>query len=229
MKLLFKLIPTGMVLPILKGTLKGKKWILGAAAGEAKGISVLFANPEETQLSLVHSVLKPTDIAFDLGANVGLYTLLFASTCKKTVAFEPVPRNISFLYRLIALNNLNNCSIVPLAVSNTSELTSFNESDNCAIGKIDSHGKMPVQSITLDKFCKYYNIKPTVIKIDVEGAEINALIGAKNILTNKPKLFISFHSESLRKQGISLLKQFGYSYKEISSVGEGSEYFFFSK
>ena len=65
-----KLIPSGMVVPVLKGPLHGAKWIVGAAAGEGKGLSVVLNLSEPEQLYMARRLVLPDAICFDIGANV---------------------------------------------------------------------------------------------------------------------------------------------------------------
>ena len=82
------LIPSDRSFPILCGPLRGCRWLTGAAAGWAKGASIYFHNAENRQLASVARQTSSEDVAFDLGANVGLYTLLFAKRGAQVVAFE---------------------------------------------------------------------------------------------------------------------------------------------
>lgn len=118
-RILSNLFPTGTILPILRGPLAGQKWIVGAAAGNGKGLSTLFNTGEPDQFAYVEGLgfsLK-SDICFDIGANVGLYSLLFAKYSRQVYAFEPLPRNLKFLYEVLRVNNIENVKIVPCAVS----------------------------------------------------------------------------------------------------------------
>ncbi|MEM6517799.1 MAG: FkbM family methyltransferase [Cyanobacteria bacterium P01_C01_bin.70] len=146
------MIPTGITLPILVGPLSGNQWIAGAADGKGKGLSILFNLAEPKQMSIAMDLLKPQDICFDIGANVGLYTLLFSRFSKHVFAFEPLPRNISFLVRTVRLNKLSNVTVITQAVSNQDGLSLFEVSDNCAIGKLNDSGNQPVSMIQLDTF-----------------------------------------------------------------------------
>lgn len=64
---------------------------MGAAAGEFKGLSVIANLSEPNQVAHVLRILNNRSICFDIGANVGFYTLLFAKYAKEVFAFEPLP------------------------------------------------------------------------------------------------------------------------------------------
>ena len=206
------LIPTGLKIPVLSGPLKGRKWIAGAAAGHGKGLSVVMNRAEPEQLALALSLLPEDGIVFDIGANVGLYSLLLANKAKRVFAFEPFPRNIEYLSRIIALNNLQNVTIVPCAISDRTDLFSFESGDNCALGHLSEAGDQPVVAVSCDVFIEKFKSIPDLIKIDVEGAEVSVLQGARIILTEKkPTILLSIHSDTLRQDCLSLLKEIGYS------------------
>ncbi len=95
-ELVASLIPAGTKLPILAGPLRGFRWIAGAAAGHGGGLSVLLHRAERSQLELARQWVGPSSVCFDIGANVGLYTLLFGRYGGKVVAFEPLPRKSGF-------------------------------------------------------------------------------------------------------------------------------------
>jgi FkbM family methyltransferase len=210
-KFIANLIPSGIVIPILKGELKGSKWIAGAAAGEGKGLSIIFNLAEPEQLQMAKNLLKPNEICFDIGANVGLYTILFARHSKHVYAFEPLPRNLRYLYQVIKLNRVTNVTIVPSAVSEKIELLSLAEGENCALGKLDRLGQQPIASLSCDDFVDTYQVIPSLIKIDVEGAEMSVLKGSHNLIMNyKPTILLSIHSDALRSECIEFLKKFGY-------------------
>lgn len=219
-------IPSDRAFPILRGPLRGCRWITGAAAGWAKGASIYVRNVEHEQMMAVAAQVNATDVAFDLGANVGLYTLLFARCGARVVAFEPWLRNIGYLQRMLSLNRCTNVEIVPFAVGEKSDLTRFHVGPNIAVGCVDGKGDTPVYQVSLDEYCVFTGIYPTILKMDVEGAELNVLRGADAVLRRRPKWFVSFHSKKLREQSISLMKEYGYCAVPLSGRDGGSEYFF---
>ncbi|MBN1799982.1 MAG: FkbM family methyltransferase [Candidatus Lokiarchaeota archaeon] len=215
-----KLIPNRLWVIILRGPLRGYRWLVGAAAGEAKGLSILFNLSEKSQMKKARENLSKNGICFDIGANVGIYTLLFSRYSKKVYSFEPLPRNISYLFRIISKNNIKNAIIVPCAVSNTNEILKFKEGDSIALGKLDKKGTIPVQSITLDNFVKNLSIKPNMLKIDVEGAELAVLQGADELLRkSKPKILLSTHGNDIKQKCLNYLNDIGYEKIEPIDIG----------
>lgn len=230
--LISKLVPFGAVLPIFKGPLKGLKWVSGAHAGEGKGLSVLMNLFEHEQLNFVDSVIESQDVCLDIGANVGFYTLLYSRKAKKVYAFEPLPRNLFYLYNILNINNCNNTSIVPYAVSDANRLIGFSEGTHNSEGKVSDIGEQPSYITTLDTFVSHFSIKPTLVKIDVEGAEEMLLKGGENtFINNSLKIFLSTHSEELKNNCINILQSYGYSqFKPLNApIIKGANEFYITK
>jgi FkbM family methyltransferase len=214
------LLPTGTAVPILAGPLKGARWIAGAAAGSGKGMSVVLNRSEPEELARAAAWLGPSDVCFDLGANVGFYTLLFARRARRVVAFEPLPRNLAFLARAVEINRCRNVTIVPWAVSESSGLARFSPGDNSALGRLSADGEQPVATISLDEFVATYGLRPTFLKIDVEGAEASILRGSTKVLEELgPKILIEMHGLELVDECLALLRARGYT--RIESVAPG--------
>lgn len=205
------LIPIGTVLPILRGPLKGFRWIAGSAPGQNKGLSVLANESEPEQLAAAIKLTKKGAICFDIGAHVGLYSLAFSKAATKVISFEPMPLNLMYLERHLLLNKITNCIIVPFAISGKTKLTTFMVADHSSEGRIDSHGDVPVFSVSLDDFIQSYGLKPDIIKIDVEGGELDVLTGGEKYLREiKPILLLSTHGDDLKRRCISIAEKYGY-------------------
>lgn len=208
-----------MPLIILRGPLRGYKWIAGAAAGEAKGLSIILNFCEQKQIKAAKELLRADNICFDIGANVGLYSLLFARYCKKVYSFEPLPRNISYLYRILKLNDIKNVIIIPCAVADKRGIYLFKEGKNHSAGKLNNRGYQPISVISLDNFVKHNNNFPNIIKIDVEGAELLVLKGSKMfILEYKPIILLSTHGDNIKIDCLNFLNKLNYrNFKPINT------------
>lgn len=137
--------------------------------------------------------LKPGSILYDIGANVGAYSLIAAKLHEdiSVFAFEPVAETYASLVRNITLNNvLNNVSPLPVALSDNKGVVKFFYSGMEAgaarhLGLKGSSGNnfTNVVSIPLDDICTEYQLpKPTHIKIDVDGAELLVVKGGLELL-----------------------------------------------
>ena len=208
-----------MPLVILKGPLRGYKLIIGAPAGSGKGISIIFNRSEPERLKIAKELISKNFICFDIGANVGIYSLLFSRYSRLIYAFEPFPRNLSFLYRMVKLNKIENVIIVPCAVADNDGLSWFQEAHSNAEGRLKTSGSQPVTVIALDTFIKKSKINPNLLKIDVEVAELSVLKGSKELLYNsKPIILIETHVDTIKKKCFEFLRQMGYRhFKPIDS------------
>ena len=145
-------------------------------------------NPEE--YAAFREAVRPGSVVLDVGANVGSYTLLFAMWTGpegRVFAFEPAPDAREGLRRHLALNDLaDRVEIVPAAA------------DDLAGQMID------VKTTTIDAFCQERNIRPDVVKIDVEGAEADVLEGARRVLAQPGvQAFVEFHPSVWRRRGMT--------------------------
>jgi FkbM family methyltransferase len=205
------MVPAGTRVPILRGPLTGSTWYAGAAAGEGKGLSPCFNLCETEQLKLAAELSRGAGVCFDIGANVGLYSLLFARNARRVFSFEPVPRNLAWLQRTIAANKLMNVTIIPAAVSSKLEIASFQQGNNCAMGKLSDIGDMPALCVSVDDIVEKLGAIPDLVKIDVEGGELAVLRGAEQTLRRRaPKILLSTHGPTLKAACLEYLGSLGY-------------------
>ncbi len=218
--------------PVIRGPLRGCRYLLGATAGAAGGVSVHLGMQEAEQSQCLTKFLQPGQVFFDVGANVGFYSLLGAKRVQdsgRVVAFEPFPRNLAFLYRHIELNKVRNVTILPFACADQFAIEMFLTGENHALGHLDtataSETKGPVDpaamlvaTISLDEAAEKLDLRPDVIKIDVEGAELRVLRGAAVILARmRPVLLLSVHSDELRRACLSYLSEMAYRAQPLNS------------
>ena len=156
---------------------------------------------------------KNSKCFFDIGAHIGIVSLSISKNINKKgviYAFEPSQTNLKFLKFHISSNSLKNIRIVDkIITSDTKRKVTFYESDEASgmnsiieIGRKNITNKRYISSITLDKFCKDKKISPDIIKVDIEGSEIEMLIGAKNIIKkSRPIIFLSYHPFHIKKLG----------------------------
>lgn len=87
LRLPLQLIPIGTIVPILRTAARGKKWILGSGAH-----SQWLGFHEVGKKKLFQKTIQPGSTVYDIGANVGIYTILSSVLCGnsgKVYAFEP--------------------------------------------------------------------------------------------------------------------------------------------
>jgi FkbM family methyltransferase len=128
-------------------------------------------------------------VAFDVGANVGYYTLLLSRGVGpqgRVFAFEPNPVNFAHLKEHLRLNKIGNVEIVEAAVSDRAGTAFF--SGEGSTGKLSQTGT-PTKTVQLDNYPR-----PDIIKMDIEGEEIAALRGSARILAERHAVwFIAVH------------------------------------
>jgi FkbM family methyltransferase len=165
--------------------------------------SFVYGTWEPEVTSVITSIVMPGMTVIDIGAHVGYYSLLFAKRVGPTghvFSFEPLPGNLALLRKNIHLNNLTNVQSFDSALfSRTGELSlsvpdePSNSGDGSVIHERGSKHVL-VQAITLDSFCAADNIQPDLLKMDVEGAEYDAILGAQETIRRcLPKLLVELH------------------------------------
>ncbi|HET7207559.1 MAG TPA: FkbM family methyltransferase [Terriglobales bacterium] len=165
--------------------------------------SFVYGTWEPNVSQVVADVVKKGMTVIDVGAHIGYYSLYFAKCVGPTgrvFCFEPVPENLALLRKNIQLNQISWIEALPNAVYSCIKDISFavpSESENSGEGSLtlDRGGRqILVHAISLDSFCSSSDIRPDLIKLDVEGAELEALLGAKDIIDRcRPKLLIELH------------------------------------
>ena len=208
-----KFIPNGLPIPILKGPLKGFKLIAGAAAGAGKGLSIILNLSEPERLNKIEEKLPKNTVCFDVGANIGIYSLLLSKFSKRVYAFEPLPRNIIFLNRMLKLNKVRNVTIIPCAIADQNKESWFKEGDSCATGSLSEDGGYLIHTISLDTFFDKFKVSPSILKIDVEGTEVSVLEGSRNLLLKShPIIIIEIHGDDIKKKCFNILKELNYQH-----------------
>lgn len=155
----------------------------------------------------LQETLRPGDVFFDIGANVGYYTLMAARLVGAqgaVCAFEPDPLTNESLTRTLALNQVNNVHVVMLALSDREATLPLYITDDSAhsllAGTKNTHHKVlstsEVRVSTLDRWMQETDLgidwqKIKLLKIDVEGEEPRTVGGMKEFLVRagKPQIW----------------------------------------
>jgi FkbM family methyltransferase len=135
------------------------------------------------------------ETVFDVGANIGLFSLFMAPACKNIFAFEPTPRHFELLK--ILLKNYPNCKPVNSAIGIKNGPVKFRSvSHNTTMNCIDDGGEINANSMTLGVAEKQFG-HPHFCKIDIEGFE-NVLVDylfESGVWCNPDSLFIEVHGD----------------------------------
>jgi FkbM family methyltransferase len=187
---------------------------------------------------------------FDIGANIGQFTLLFASlvgSSGRVVAFEPCKETLQRLRAHLVLNDFPDViTEQSLVYSSHSEIMSFNvysegRSVHNTIGNPTLYvrgapgvSEKPVRrdylnTVTIDQYCSEHGISAIdYLKVDVEGAELEVFQGCREMLARKAVRYIQFEISQTMLQGMKressevfrFLAQAGYICRPISDRGE---------
>jgi FkbM family methyltransferase len=210
----FRLLPPGMTVPILQGPLRGKKWILGS-----QRYAFWLGGYEPQMQRLMARELRQGSTFYDVGANVGFYSLLssFRINPGKVFAFEPLPSNVSYLFKHLELNHVENVQVLQIAISNEVGTANFQSERTGAMGRLDLAGNVQVKVSTLDALLQSGEIAPPdYVKMDIEGLEFNALLGAKDCFQKfRPTLFLATHGAEVNTQCRRLLGSWKYEVREV--------------
>jgi len=146
--------------------------------------------------------LQPSDIALDVGANIGAFSVLHADQVNRIIAVEPEPENLALLRCNTELNGCGNVTIVPRFVTGAPvdfpvKLYLNVRQNRGAHSAYVRRGRpsIDVATVTLDHLIETYH--PTVAKIDVEGAEYEMLLHT-DYLSELRELVFEWHSSVLR-------------------------------
>jgi FkbM family methyltransferase len=167
----------------------------------------------------------------DLGANIGVYTCYFAARVPEVIAFEPDPAPHASVQKNLALNNLQNVTLHDACVGADNGTVTFysGNSANSGIGSILGGGGAAIERplVRLDDVVSPGSGR-VLMKMDIEGAEWAALLGATRLLTAPDApvdILMEVHPEQLGQAGIALddlralLVELGYTVAGIGPHG----------
>ncbi len=164
----------------------------------------------DTRRFISDVLCKHKGVAIDAGANIGYFTVLMSQLADKVYAFEPNNLTRSILDRNITRNNCRNVVIDSTALSSSEGAGGLYGSNQWAgANSLLSDGHKPMQEVktdTLDRLIKEENI--TLIKMDIEGSELDAIKGATKVLSKCKYLVVEYNADLLnRTSGEGLIKK----------------------
>jgi FkbM family methyltransferase len=223
LRLPLALIPRGVAVPVVQGPLRGARWIVGSSTH-----GCWVGCYEFTKQRLFARTVRPGQVVYDIGANVGFYTLLasvLVGPTGRVLAFEPLPRNVAYLRTHVELNHCHNTTVVTAAVSDTMGTARFDGSGDGSMAHLATDGAIAVETVTLDNVVFAQGEPPPhVIKIDVEGAEMAVLRGGQQTIeTYRPTIFLALHGPELQRYCYEWLRSRGYQLVPITGTLEQSD------
>ena len=163
---------------------------------------------ETYMAELLQQAVSPGDVIVDVGAFLGYFALLGANAASRgrAYAFEPDPRDFPWLSHNIEANGLGDrVQALPTAVSDRSGWVTLylaqEDQTQSSVYPLTNHGRsVQVEAVTLDAFLG--DTLPDIVKIDVEGAELQALDGmTRSIQRGRPLLFVEWNPRALIRAG----------------------------
>ena len=165
----------------------------------------ILGNHETEVQQFLAQVLRPGMVYYDVGANVGFFATIAArlvGPSGKVLCFEPLPENARQIQYNAQLNGFDNVIVRCEALGGSNRTEVFHTSTEPTWGMLETVGKLPekasgeiqVNVKTLDSLYAEGLTRPDVIKMDIEGAEAEALRGGRETLSaQRPLLVIELH------------------------------------
>lgn len=173
--------------------------------------------------------LQPSMVFYDLGANLGFFSMLAARIVGPSgivFSFEPDPEIAGRLQKNIERNGLRNVRVIPKGVWSESGKQAFvsagASSPDRGTGRFvaDSEraGSASLECVALDDFVRAAPA-PHAIKCDVEGAEVDVLRGAQQLLrAYRPWILCEMHSQPNDSGCREILERFGYNFTDVDEL-----------
>jgi FkbM family methyltransferase len=140
----------------------------------------------------IDNLFKESEVFFDVGGNIGYYSIAFSDNFKKIYCFEPNPANTQKIQKSIMINKIENLSLInqPVAQFSNVYFSAFDRNNvkNSNIGGIqyveNKSGEM--KTISLDDFIEENRVeKIDLLKVDIEGGELGCLLGCKKSIDKR--------------------------------------------
>ncbi len=180
-------------------------------------------------VDLLQSLIRPSDVCFDIGAHYGYFTLLLARLASEgqVHSFEPVSRLVETIRQSIGVNSIENAVIHPIGLSSESGERTFrfapDDSRDDSMGYLVDHGGTNTDRSQIE-YANFSELRihcesldrlelplPSFIKIDAEGAEAAILSGSRNLIQRcKPRLLIELHGVDLALECAEILRSMEY-------------------
>jgi hypothetical protein len=172
--------------------------------GRHRDFARYFYEPIEYEYFM--EIVRGKKVFFDVGANIGWYSFIAADAgVERIVAFEFMKEYADFTSANFRRENIPG-TVVNKGAGNPTEAAEYS----------DPLARISGELISLDEYSKANNIWPDIVKMDIEGFELDALRNAHEILLRKPALDISLHDRWLADRGqsesevLELLSSYGY-------------------
>lgn len=215
-----------VVVTVQSGSLSGFKIALG------RGTPLYYwldGHDEPDVIKALRNSARPGTVAIDVGAHVGMETLLLASMVGPhgtVVCVEPDPRSAARLRMNCDLNEVENVELVEKAISNRTGMIAFSAmgelTSKVSAAGLQTPSDILVPCITIDDLLKDIpgGTSVSLVKIDVEGHEVEVLEGAERLLSStRPAVIVEVHAARELHKSIELLHGHGF---QVSVLGKNA-------
>lgn len=154
-------------------------------------------NCEHKELNNFIELTKDKNTLLDIGCQFGSFSLTFLghSNTKQAFAFDGGDTPYMTLSQIKIINQLHNLHVFNFLIGNKNKKIACHSEE---LQSLAINGPDVKHMFSIDMLCNLYNIQPDVIKMDIEGAEIDALLGSyETIIKYKPIIFIEIHPKFL--------------------------------
>ena len=202
------------------GPNKGRRWSLPVS-----GRGVLVGRYEPVRFSTLAEVIRSDDSVWDLGAHYGYASLIAAARLddpRRLVCVEPSSLNRRYLTRHLEWNGATGAHILDCAIAEADGSETFGGRGGSVSFHLGHIGeRVTVRSI--DSLVVGNLPRPTFLKVDVEGAEVRVLDGARDVLSGRgghppPLVLISVHGAARLEGCLDVLRAFDYEVLASSAV-----------
>lgn len=208
---------------------------IAASNGAVGALIYYLGNSEPETARFIQTFLNPGMVFFDVGANIGEYTLIGARSVGpggSVHSFEAQPNTFALLQQNCAANGLDNVTLNSCAVMDREGTVDFDVCAEPAMSAIAAPQALPKQlktitvpAISLDGYCRRHGVWPDLVKIDVEGAEWMVFSGAAELLSRPaaPALIFECLPETYSRFGqtaetvLGFLRSRGYRIQPMQS------------
>ncbi len=186
-----------------------------------------FKSYESETAGLFYELAKKSATTFDIGANIGYFSLLASVANRESsiVAFEPVPELFRYLKGNIHANHVANVTAVSAAVTSYDGyvILYINEEASSSIEKNyrEAIAEIEVPAVTLDSYVRQNEIhKVDLIKIDVETGEPGVFEGMQHVLKrDEPEIICEVLGDATERFLNRFLSDYGYRFYWITNDG----------
>lgn len=198
---------------------------------EDKGLSqnlIRWGNREKAATDFFQTFINKDDIVLDIGSNIGYYAVQEARLGKKVYAIEPMIQSFEILNKNIELNKFDNVESFNYAIGDKNEDCEIYHCGHLNLSKmipVEGWDKTKIKMLTGKTFLEKYlkdKKQPNVLRMDVEGYELNILKGFENSFKCFDKCFIEVHHFHLNDSGtkklLEHLQKFGFNKAYVIST-----------